>query len=130
MLFGIVLKGMNAVYFNLPMDLIFEFIPQIIFLSILFGYMNIMIFIKWGTDWSQDTSKAPSIISLLMKIFLNGGSVDGKPLFGAEGQQEAFHFWILIICGICVPIMLFPKPILQHLNAKKKQHGSEEVINH
>ena len=75
MLFGIVLKGMNAVYFNLPMDLIFEFIPQIIFLSMLFGYMNIMIFIKWSTDWSSDPSKAPSIISLLMKIFLNGGSV-------------------------------------------------------
>lgn len=74
MLFGIVLKGMNALYFNLPMDLLFEFIPQIIFLSILFGYMNVMIFIKWSTDWSQDTSQAPSIISLLMKIFLNGGT--------------------------------------------------------
>jgi len=81
MLFGIVLKGMNELYFNLPMDLIFEFIPQIIFLSILFGYMNIMIFIKWATDWSTDTSKAPSIISLLMKIFLNGGSVVNKIFF-------------------------------------------------
>lgn len=75
MLFGIVLKGVNAVYFKMPMDLIFEFIPQIIFMSILFGYMNIMIFIKWTTDWSKDPSKAPSIISLLMKIFLDGGSV-------------------------------------------------------
>jgi V-type H+-transporting ATPase subunit a len=75
MLFGIVLKGLNAVYFNLPMDLIFEFIPQIIFLSMLFGYMNIMIFIKWSTDWTGKTDQAPSIISLLMKIFLNGGSV-------------------------------------------------------
>jgi len=75
MLLGIVLKGMNAVYFKSPMDFIFEFIPQIIFLSILFGYMNIMIFIKWSIDWSNNTSKAPSIISLLMKIFLNGGTV-------------------------------------------------------
>lgn len=78
MLFGIVLKGMNALYFKLPMDLIFEFIPQIIFLSILFGYMNVMIFIKWATDWSEDPSKAPSIISLLMNIFLNGGSTVNK----------------------------------------------------
>ena len=75
MLFGICLKGMNAVYFNMPMDIIFEFIPQIIFLSLLFGYMNVMIFIKWSTDWTGKTDKAPSIISLLMKIFLNGGSV-------------------------------------------------------
>lgn len=78
MTLGIILKGMNAVYFNKPLDLIFEFVPQIIFLSILFGYMNVMIFIKWSTDWSNDTSKAPSIISLLMKIFLNGGSVVRK----------------------------------------------------
>lgn len=75
MLFGIALKGMNAVFFKQPMDLIFEFVPQFIFLSILFGYMNIMIFIKWATDWSKDTSKAPSIISMLMKIFLDGGKV-------------------------------------------------------
>jgi hypothetical protein len=38
----------------------------------------------------------------------------------------------MIICGICVPIMLFPKPILMHLNAKKKSGDhvalQEEVI--
>lgn len=75
MLFGIVLKGFNAYHFNAPLDLIFEFIPQLIFMCILFGYMIILIFIKWATDWSADFSKAPSIISQLMSIFLNGGSV-------------------------------------------------------
>lgn len=67
------------------------------------------------------------------KFYLNYFLKDGKPLFGAEGQQEAFHFWILIICGLCVPIMLLPKPILTYLNAQKKQKGNhvkleEEVI--
>lgn len=74
MLFGIVLKGVNAVYFRNSVDFIFEFIPQIIFMSILFGYMIVMIICKWLTHW-DDTSKAPSIISLLMSIFLKGGSV-------------------------------------------------------
>lgn len=74
MLFGIVLKGFNAIYFNNMVDFIFEFIPQIIFMGILFGYMIIMIICKWLTHW-VDTSRAPSIISLLMSIFLKGGSV-------------------------------------------------------
>jgi V-type H+-transporting ATPase subunit a len=75
MSFGIILKGVNAYYFKAPIDFVFEFIPQIIFMLIMFGYMIAMIFIKWATDWSADKSKAPSIISQLMGIVLNGGSV-------------------------------------------------------
>jgi V-type H+-transporting ATPase subunit a len=91
MLFGIVLKGMNAFYFKAPLDLIFEFIPQIIFMVILFGYMIVMIFMKWATDWSGDTSRAPSIITQLMSIFLNGGSV------GPEGVIIfLFYFFIFL----------------------------------
>lgn len=71
---GILIKGLNAIYFKSPMDLIFEFIPQIIFMTLLFGYMNVMIFIKWATLW-EDTHDAPSIIGHLMSIFLNYGSV-------------------------------------------------------
>jgi len=71
---GIIIKGMNAVYFKSPMDFVFEFIPQIIFMTLLFGYMIIMIFIKWATFWTN-THDAPSIINHLMSIFLNYGSV-------------------------------------------------------
>lgn len=75
MSFGIILKGMNAAYFYAPLDFLFEFIPQIIFMVVMFGYMIFMIFIKWATDWSADKGKAPSIISQLMGIVLNGGAV-------------------------------------------------------
>jgi V-type H+-transporting ATPase subunit a len=74
MLFGIVLRGMNSLHFGNKLDFVCEFIPQIIFMGLLFGYMNIMIFMKWATEWT-DTSKAPSIITQLMQIFLAGGSV-------------------------------------------------------
>jgi V-type H+-transporting ATPase subunit a len=75
MSFGIILKGINAHYFKAPMDFLFEFIPQLIFMNILFGYMIVMIFIKWSTDWSANTKAAPSIISQILAIVLNGGSV-------------------------------------------------------
>jgi V-type H+-transporting ATPase subunit a len=128
MSFGIMLKGVNSLYFGNTMDFILEVIPQIIFMLILFGYMCIMIFIKWTTDWTGNEGNAPSIITLLMKIFLDKGSVDGKPLWGGPGEQENFHFWILIICGICVPIMLFPKPIIQYMKSNSNRKGFNNLI--
>ncbi len=39
MLFGIILSYNNAKYFNKPLNVITEFIPQIIFLCSMFGYL-------------------------------------------------------------------------------------------
>ena len=121
MLFGIFLRGVNAIYFKSKLDFIFEFIPQIIFMSLLFGYMIIMIFIKWTTDWTGNLSNAPSIITTLMNIFLNLGSVDGKPVFLIENPayQENMQFYFFIVSLICLPILLFPKPIITHLQHSK-----------
>lgn len=44
---GICMKGLNAIYFNRPLDFIFEFIPQIILLNVLFGWMDVLIIAKW-----------------------------------------------------------------------------------
>lgn len=125
MTLGIVLKGLNAIYFEKKLDLIFEFIPQLIFMSLLFGYMCIMIIIKWSIDWTQSTTPPPSIITLLMNIFLGGGTVEGKPLYGEEGSQEALHKAILIIALLCVPLMLLPKPLILHFGRKQNEHKGE-----
>lgn len=98
-------------------------------MSLLFGYMIIMIFIKWATDWTGNLSKAPSIITTLMNIFLNLGSVDGKPLFNREDAsfQENLQFYFLLVALVCLPILLFPKPIITYLQHAKK-HAN--VHNH
>jgi len=120
---GFFLKGLNALHFESKVDFIFEFIPQIIFMSLLFGYMIIMIFIKWSIDWGlYGTGNAPSIINQLMNIFLAMGSVGDKPLWGGIGVQQNFHFLVLIISVICVPLMLFPKPIITYLRQKNSSH--------
>jgi V-type H+-transporting ATPase subunit a len=75
MIFGLLLKGLNMIHFRNCIGLIFEFFPQLIFVCILFGYMDILIIIKWTTDWSDQIEKAPSILSQLMNIFLKLGSV-------------------------------------------------------
>ncbi len=124
MTFGIILRGMNAVHFSNYLDFLFEFIPQLIFMSTFFGYMIFMIFIKWSIDWSFDTSKAPNIISLLMNIFLKGGSVEGKPLYMNADFQENIHFMVLIICLICIPFILIPKPLIFYKRQNKEGHDN------
>jgi len=50
---GTILKGMNAVYFNEKLDLIWEVFPMIVFASSLFLYMVFLIFLKWSINWED-----------------------------------------------------------------------------
>jgi vacuolar-type H+-ATPase subunit I/STV1 len=51
MLLGTFMKGFNAVYFKRWVELVFDVFTQIALLMALFGFMDIMIFVKWMTDW-------------------------------------------------------------------------------
>jgi len=53
MCLGICLKGLNAWYFNEMLDFYFEFLPMVCFGFGLFGYMIVVIFIKWSIDWDH-----------------------------------------------------------------------------
>lgn len=49
---GICMKAFNAVYFKNKLDFWYEFVPQIILMLCLFGYMDWMIIAKWTTDFT------------------------------------------------------------------------------
>ena len=53
MFLGTCLKGLNAVYFNEKLDLLFEFVPMVVFAASLFLYMVFLIFYKWSTNWNS-----------------------------------------------------------------------------
>ena len=128
MILGLFLKGFNGIYFGDYVDFLFEFIPQLIFMCLLFGYMCLMIYIKWGTDWSDDPSKAPSLISQLLMLFLNMGSTGPDnyktPLFHREDYhyQETFQYYALVISVICVPVMLLIKPTIEYFKLPKENN--------
>ena len=46
-------------------DLKHEVIPQLLLLICMFGYMDLLILIKWNTDWvgMGESSRAPSIVN-------------------------------------------------------------------
>lgn len=74
MILGIFLRGFNDIHFKNWIGFFFEFLPQFAFMTLLFGYMIFMIFIKWITEY-PDIKKAPSLIAQMMNIFLKLGSV-------------------------------------------------------
>lgn len=52
MTLGILLKGTNALYFRSGVDFLFEFVPQLVTLLALFGFMDYLIIDKWLTDFN------------------------------------------------------------------------------
>lgn len=74
---GVILKAFNSLYFKNYMDFLHEFIPQILLLWVLFGYMDALIIVKWLTDYSGKENLAPSIITTMINMALNGGKING-----------------------------------------------------
>lgn len=85
MLLGIAVKGLNERFRKDNIAFYFEFIPQVIFLCCMFGYMDVLIVFKWLTDWKGNEGNAPSIISQVINNMLKGGELVGDPLFGEKG---------------------------------------------
>ncbi len=117
MLLGIAIKGVNFYNSKKYNAFIFEFLPQFLFMFILFGYLIFMIFYKWGTDYDADTEKAPSLLSIMINMAVKFGEVEGEPLFNSFFglSQEAINILIIFICLILIPLMLFVKPIYFYL---------------
>lgn len=73
MTLGIFLKGTNAAHFGSVVDFVFEFLPQIVMMTALFGFMDFLIVLKWLTDFTDNTAVAPSIITLTIDMGMSMG---------------------------------------------------------
>lgn len=50
---GVCMKAFNATYFSNTLDFWFEFVPQLILLFALFGWMDCLIIAKWTSDFTN-----------------------------------------------------------------------------
>jgi len=48
-------------------------------------------------------------------------------IWGTGLDQQIFHYFILIMIVICVPIMLFPKPIILYCRTKFKAENGDNI---
>lgn len=111
------MKAANAIHRKSKVDFFFEFVPQIVMMLCLFGWMDLLIIVKWCTDWTpiMDAGQGnpPSIISTMIAMFLNMGKIadTDSPIIGTRTTQPIISTFLLCIALICVPTMLLVKPL-------------------
>ncbi|KAM9393196.1 V-type proton ATPase 116 kDa subunit a isoform 2-T3 [Pholidichthys leucotaenia] len=107
MTFGVVLSTYNHLYFRKKYNLYLVFLPELLFLLCLFGYLVFMIFYKWLAYSAKDSTQAPSILIHFINMFLMQG--DGvQPLYPGQSGLQIF---LLVIAVLCVPVLLLGKPV-------------------
>ncbi|XP_039972132.1 V-type proton ATPase 116 kDa subunit a isoform X2 [Xiphias gladius] len=110
MLFGVTLSLFNHLYFQKPLNIYLGFIPEIVFMSTLFGYLVILIFYKWVAYDARTSRDAPSLLIAFINMFLfNYNDPSNKPLYrGQMGVQSL----LVIVALACVPCMLVVKTLI------------------
>uniref|UniRef100_A0A8B9TXG2 V-type proton ATPase subunit a n=1 Tax=Anas platyrhynchos TaxID=8839 RepID=A0A8B9TXG2_ANAPL len=119
MVFGVILSLFNHIYFKKYMNIILQFIPEMIFIISLFGYLVFMIIFKWCHFDVHSSQSAPSILIHFINMFLFNYSDDSNaPLYTHQKEVQSF---LVIFALIAVPWMLLIKPFILRANHQKAQ---------
>ncbi|XP_076876557.1 V-type proton ATPase 116 kDa subunit a 2 isoform X2 [Brachyhypopomus gauderio] len=107
MSFGVVLSVFNHLHFRQKFKIYLLFLPELLFLLCLFGYLVFMIFYKWLAYSSRDSRTAPSILIHFISMFLMQGNVT-SPLYPGQAGLQVF---LVAVALLCVPVLLLGKPL-------------------
>ena len=116
MLAGTVLSLFNHIHYRKPLDIIFGFVPQLLFMLCTFGYMTFLIFYKWLAP--SVNSDSPYIINVVIDMFLKFGSLPDED-FLYNGQNAVQVALVIVI----------PKPIVQLILLKRAHKASSSSSN-
>uniref|UniRef100_A0A915DBS8 V-type proton ATPase subunit a n=1 Tax=Ditylenchus dipsaci TaxID=166011 RepID=A0A915DBS8_9BILA len=133
MTFGVILCFLNAKFFRSYINMFTVAIPQIIFLSSIFIYLCVLIFVKWiyysaepadlfGYSY-PGSNCAPSLLIGLINMFMfrkrRKGFIDPQtnmPYYNCHLSQWYPHqakveATLVTIALLCIPVMLMGKPL-------------------
>ncbi|XP_075971243.1 V-type proton ATPase 116 kDa subunit a 1-like isoform X2 [Anticarsia gemmatalis] len=145
MLFGVCLSLWNHIYFKRRISIYVEFIPQIVFLTLLFFYMVLLMFIKWTTygpdpasNFNNDDPEivktsaycAPSILITFINMMLFKHDENSRPVCDEvmyAGQMGIQKFFV-IVALLCVPVMLFGKPYFIMKEQKQRARQGHQPV--
>ncbi|XP_021350640.1 V-type proton ATPase 116 kDa subunit a-like isoform X8 [Mizuhopecten yessoensis] len=150
MILGVLLGLVNHVYFRKPLNIFCQFIPELLFLLCLFGYLVALIFYKWVSYTNHCTQCAPSLLIHFINMFLvkyqhaNDGYQNASyscetadpDITGCTSQttfypnQMIIQLCLVVVALLCVPTMLFIKPFVlrhRHNSMLKRRAGLTAV---
>ncbi|KFO95751.1 V-type proton ATPase 116 kDa subunit a isoform 2, partial [Calypte anna] len=77
MTFGVLLGVFNHLHFKKNYNIFLVFLPELLFMMCIFGYLVFLIFFKWLSYSAEDSTSAPSILIHFINMFLvPGGETD------------------------------------------------------
>jgi V-type H+-transporting ATPase subunit a len=147
MFFGIILSLFNYTYRKSKLEIFGVFIPQLLFLSLIFVYLCVLIMYKWiyfGADPRDTpvgvypgTNCAPQLLIGLINMFMFSEGEEGAG-WGHPGSnatvsskidcslscfypgQKTVQSAFVVLAVVCIPWMLLVKPIGMNMLHKRK----------
>ncbi|KAK2181481.1 hypothetical protein NP493_396g01015 [Ridgeia piscesae] len=124
MLFGVILSAMNHRFFKDRISFFFEFIPQVVFLLSIFGYLIGLIVFKWIAFDASKSGIAPSLLIHLINMFLMSYPTEPESATTFYSGQKFVQLILLAVAVICIPWMLVMKPVLLKMKHAKEGTGT------
>lgn len=119
---GIMLSYFNAKFYRDDLNIRYQFVPQMIFLNSLFGYLSLLIIVKWCTGSQAD------LYHVMIYMFLSPTDDLGEnQLFVG---QKFLQLLLLLSALVAVPWMLFPKPFLLKKQYQERHQGKSYAVLH
>jgi V-type H+-transporting ATPase subunit a len=143
MSFGLFLSVLNYWHKGSWVDFLFVFIPQLLFLSLIFIYLCVQIVMKWVFFYVRPkhvfglmypgSNCAPSLLIGLINMFMmksrKKGFVDGDGVTLDQCHQQLWYphqdiieLAFILIAVFSIPVMLLVKPLIQKWKVSKGQH--------
>ncbi|KAM6953862.1 V-type proton ATPase 116 kDa subunit a 1 [Aplochiton taeniatus] len=119
MLFGLTLSLVNYILFQQQRDIVVQFVPELVFLLSLFGYLLFLILYKWCISLPSDS--APSILLLFINMMLFDYSSQDALLYASQKPVQIF---LVLLAVAMVPWLLLVKPLLIYREHKLTQQDT------
>ncbi|KAJ7879204.1 V-type ATPase, V0 complex, 116kDa subunit family [Mycena olivaceomarginata] len=116
MTFALCLQVPNHLRFKRYIDIYVNFIPQMVFLHSIFGYLVVCILYKWSVDWSTSATPPPSLAEHAHRDLYSG--------------QAVVQTVLLLCAAVCVPILLVGKPYYVWREMKKHEGAGYVGLAH
>ncbi|XP_053385232.1 V-type proton ATPase 116 kDa subunit a 1-like isoform X2 [Mercenaria mercenaria] len=159
MLLGVMLSVINHIHFGNFLYVFIQFIPEVLFLLCIFGYLLALVFFKWITYSAECASCTPALLIHFINMFLmkykepkmtpeayhcssmrnltqKEMGCDSQTIF--YSNQQTIQTVLILVAVLCIPVLLLVKPFylrfLHNQKVRRKQGLSamshERLVQH